>query len=68
MSIYDEAMSMKPLEKIHLIDELLKSLDLPNQNIDELWKREIEDRIKAYDKGEIESVSIDEVFSKYKKI
>ncbi len=67
MSIYDEALTMKPIEKIHLIDELLKSLDLPNEDIDKLWKKEVEDRIEAYEGGKLKTVSEYDVFAKYKE-
>ena len=67
MSIKEEALVLKPIEKIQLIDELLLSLDVPSKEIDEVWAEEVEKRIKAYDDGLIKSVSASEVFSKYKK-
>lgn len=67
MSIKEEVLTLKPIEKIQLIDELLLSLDIPTKEIDEIWAEEVEKRIKAYDDGLIKSVSSSEVFSKYKK-
>ena len=67
MSVNEEALTLNPIEKIQLIDELLLSLDEPSKEIDEIWAKEIEDRIEAYDKGLINSVPVSEVFSKYKK-
>jgi putative addiction module component (TIGR02574 family) len=66
MSIKEEVLTLKPIEKIQLIDELLLSLDLPSKEIDEVWAKEVEKRIEAYDAGLIKSVSSSEVFSKYK--
>ena len=41
-----------------------KSLDSADQHeIDARWGREAEDRIDAYDRGEIAAFPIDEVFS-----
>jgi len=67
MSVNEEALTLNPIEKIQLIDELLLSLDEPSKEIDDVWAKEIEDRIEAYDKGLIKSVPASEVFSKYKK-
>ena len=62
-----ELLVLSPQEKASIIDELLKSLDKPDAEIDKLWKQESEARIDAYEKGQLKSVSIEEVFSKYKK-
>ena len=63
--IYEEVMTMKPAQKAELIDKLILSLDIPNQKVEELWKEEVEDRLNAYKNGEIETVSMQEVFKKY---
>ena len=62
-----EVLSLNPLEKANIIDELLKSLDEPDEAIDQLWVQESESRIDAYEKGQLKSVSVNEVFSKYKR-
>jgi len=67
MSVNEEALTLNPIEKIQLIDELLLSLDEPSKEIDDIWAKEIENRIEAYDKGLVKSVPASEVFSKYKK-
>ena len=67
MSVNEEALILNPIEKIQLIDELLLSLDEPSKEIDDIWAKEIENRIEAYDKGLVKSVPASEVFSKYKK-
>ncbi|MGB5866955.1 MAG: addiction module protein [Arcobacteraceae bacterium] len=65
MSVNEEALTLNPIEKIQLIDELLLSLDVPSKEIDEIWSKEVEDRIKAYDDGLIKSVTSTDVFAKY---
>jgi len=67
MSIKEEVLTLKPIEKIQLIDELLLSLDIPSKELDDIWAKEVEKRIKAYNEGLIKSVPDSEVFSKYKK-
>ena len=65
MSIKEEALALKPLEKIKLIDELLLSLDKPDAGLDKIWLEEAEKRIAAYDKGLIKAIDEKEVFKKY---
>ncbi len=65
--ILTEISPMQPLEKVKLIDKILNSLEPPNQEISEIWQEEAEKRIKAYDKGEISSISTKELFKKYGK-
>ncbi|MFB3884705.1 MAG: addiction module protein [Thermodesulfobacteriota bacterium] len=64
--ILKEALTLKPAEKAELIDRLLSSLDKPDAEIDELWAKEAESRIDAYERGEIKAVGLDKVLEKYK--
>lgn len=64
--ILKKAMELPPLEKAEFIDKLLSSLDEPNRDIDELWAKEAEDRIEAYEKGKLRALSIMEVIEKYR--
>jgi len=65
-NILKEALTLKPSEKAELVDKLLSSLDKPDKEIDKLWAQEAEDRINAYDRGEIKAVTLQEVLEKYK--
>ncbi|MEP6743365.1 MAG: addiction module protein [bacterium] len=65
--ILDRVMELSAVEKAHLVDELLSSLDEPDEAIDELWRKEIEDRIQAYQAGKLQSVSLADVLAKYRK-
>ena len=65
--ILKELLILSPQEKSLIIEELLKSLDKPDAEIDKLWKQESEARIDAYEKGQLKAVTAAEVFSKYKK-
>ncbi|MEW6381256.1 MAG: addiction module protein [bacterium] len=67
--VLEEALSLPPGERAELIDKLLSSLDSPSrQRIDELWAQEAEDRLDAFERGEIETVSSQEVFDEIDKI
>lgn len=64
--ILEKALDLSPSEKAKLIDRLLNSLEKPDSNLDELWAKEAEDRIDAYEKGELLALSIKEVIEKYR--
>jgi len=64
--ILDEIMALPPKGKVELVDVLLTSLDVPDQEIDRLWQDEVENRIDAYQRGEIKTLKIEEVLRKYK--
>jgi putative addiction module component (TIGR02574 family) len=64
--IIKEALSLKPVEKAGLVDQLLSSLDKSDKEIDELWAKEAECRIDAYQKGKLKSITLEEVLEKYK--
>ena len=63
--ILKDALNLKPAEKAELIDKLLSSLDKPDRELDELWAKEAESRIDAYEQGKIKSLTIKEVLEKY---
>ena len=64
--ILKDALSLRPAEKAELIDRLLSSLDKPDTEIDKLWTKEAEDRIDAYERGEIKAVALEKVLERYK--
>ena len=65
-NVFKEALILRPSEKAQLIDKLLYSLDKPDKEIDELWAKEVEDRIDAYDQEKIKAISLEKVLQKYK--
>ena len=64
--ILKDALNLRPAERAELIDKLLSSLDNPDKKIDELWAKEAEDRIEAYDQGKIKALTLKEVLQKYR--
>lgn len=61
------ALRLSVVEKARLVDRLLASLDRPDRKTDELWKKEVEDRIEAHRAGKMKSVSLGEVLAKHGK-
>ena len=65
-NLFREALTLKPSEKAQLIDKLISTLDKSDKEIDELWAKEAEDRIDAYDQGKIKGISLEKVLQKYR--
>jgi toxin ParE2 len=65
-NIFKKASTLSPSEKAQLIDKLISTLDKSDKEIDELWAREAEDRIDAFDQGKIKAISLENVLKKYR--
>jgi putative addiction module component (TIGR02574 family) len=64
--ILKDASTLSPSEKAQLIDKLISTLDKSDKEIDELWAKESEDRIDAYEQGELKAITIKDVLRKYR--
>ncbi len=60
--ILQEALTLPPTERALLVDQLVASLDKADSELDKLWIKEAENRLKAYDSGKLESVPAEVVF------
>ena len=66
--ILKDALSLPPAERAEVAERLLSSLDPQNQErMDVLWGKEVEDRLDAFDRGEIKAVSAKQVFEQLGK-
>ena len=61
--VIEQALRLPPDERATVIEQLLSSLDQPDDRIDALWAKEAEDRIAAYEAGEMQAISAEEVFA-----
>lgn len=61
-ALLDEAIKLKPEERFTLVEGLIKSLDEPDKKLDEIWAEESEKRLKAYRKGALEGIPMEEIF------
>ena len=61
------ALELPSKERANLVDHLLSSLDQPDEQIDNLWRKEVEERVNAYRAGKIRSLTLEEVLLKYRK-
>ena len=63
-----EALHLPPVERAELIERLLASFEFPDRaEIDSLWAQEAEERIDAYERGEIPATPASEVFDRIDK-
>ena len=61
----EKALSLPPVERAELVEGILSSFDFPlRQNIDASWAREAEERVDAYDRGEMSASPAEEVFER----
>jgi putative addiction module component (TIGR02574 family) len=66
--ILQEALSLPPTERVALVERLLASLDAPvREHIDVLWGQEAEDRLEAFERGEIPTMAATDVFDEISK-
>ena len=66
--ILKDALSLSATERIALVERLLASLDsLASEHIDVLWGQEAEDRIEAFERGEIPTIAAKDVFDDIRK-
>jgi putative addiction module component (TIGR02574 family) len=64
-NIIKETSVLSATDRIYLVNALLESLDKPDEKIEKLWVKESEVRYKAYKRGELKSISWDEIKVKY---
>ena len=66
--ILKQALALSPEDRAEVVDRLLASFQTPpDPLLDELWAREAEDRLDAYDRGELGAVPAEEVFARIER-
>ena len=67
-NVLASAVGLPPVERAELVEGILASFVFPARaEIDAAWAREVEDRIDAYDRGDIAAIPADRVFEKIHK-
>ena len=61
--ILQEALQLNPQERYIVVESLLKSLDIPDENIDDVWADEAEQRLQNYSNNKVQTISFEEVFN-----
>lgn len=60
--LLEQALTLNVNERTKLIDELFKSIDKPDEEIDQIWVDEADKRLEAYRKGQIKAVPMENIF------
>lgn len=60
--IIESALKLSPPEKLLIVESILKSLEEPNKEIENIWLEEAERRLKAYRDGKLEGISMEDIF------
>jgi len=67
--IQTQVRSLSPEERAKLADFLLDSLrDAPLAEIEQAWEREIEERVAAFEHGELPTFSAESVFAEARRL
>jgi putative addiction module component (TIGR02574 family) len=66
--ILQQVLGLSPEDRAEIVERLLASFQTPpDPRLDELWAREAEDRLDAYDRGELGAVPAEDVFAKIER-
>jgi len=60
--LLSEAMKLKPEERFTLVEGLITSLDEPDKKLDQIWAEESENRLKAYEEGNLQGIPFEQIF------
>ena len=64
-----QARSLSSDERARLAELLLESLnEAPLADIEAAWEREIEDRVAAYERGELQTYTAEDVFAEARRL
>lgn len=66
-TILNQALKLSSSDRADVVEKLISSLDTPDPTIDSIWAKEADSRVEAFERGEIESLSAEKVFDKYRK-
>lgn len=64
--LIEQVLELPPDERTRVAERLLSSLEPELSPVDLLWAQEAEDRLDAYERGEIKASPAEEVFSSIK--
>ena len=65
--IKNTALELNVIDRIHLAEIILDSLDKTDKQIEKIWVKESEDRYQAYKEGRVKGITLKQVRSRIKK-
>jgi putative addiction module component (TIGR02574 family) len=60
--IIESALKLSPPEKLLIVESILRSLDEPDKEIENIWIEEAEKRLQAYRDGKLEGIPMEDIF------
>ena len=66
-ALSEEARKLSPEERIALIEDLQRSLDPIDPEIERAWAEEARDRLDAYRRGELGAIALGNVIADFQK-
>lgn len=64
----EEAFLLPREDRAELVDKLLGSLNVPvSEEMDRLWSKEVEKRVKEYEEGKIKAIDGEQVFREIRR-
>lgn len=65
----ERARSLEPEDRVRLVELLLDSLhERPVNEVETAWEEEIRRRMEAFERGEVETYSAEDVFAEARRI
>ncbi len=65
-AIFEQALNLKPVERVQLIEWLAHSLNEPDEDIDAIWAEEAEKRYEALKQGKVKTIPLEEIMKRYR--
>jgi putative addiction module component (TIGR02574 family) len=66
--IEQQAQALAAEDRAKLAEALLESLQTPLSEIEAAWAQEIEERVAAFDRGEIQAYAAEDVFAEARRL
>lgn len=65
-SVLKDALQLRPAERLQLIEMLSRSLNKPDEDIENIWAEEAEKRYKALEEGRVKTIAFNDIIEHYK--
>ncbi len=65
-TLFNEAMNLRPVERLQLMELIAQSLNKPDEGIEQIWAGESEKRVQALYDGKVKSISLNKIIERYK--
>jgi putative addiction module component (TIGR02574 family) len=67
--LVERAKSLDPEDRVRLVELLMDSLhDEPIAEVEGVWEQEIRRRVEAFERGEVETISAEDVFAEARRL